>query len=116
MVDEQTVRDFFDGSDQVKSMAGHAALVLALEIAGAGLTLVAALVLETGFFPPGLMAFAGAFVGFACGMTFYSPREFRSVRRGIAERDWTLVVYSLGDWIAPLVAGLGGLWLLVQII
>lgn len=113
---EQEVRDFFDASKQGKSMLGHAALVLALEAAGALLLVAASWLLEASIFAPGLMAFAGGFLGFFAGMTFYSPREYRSLRQGLSERDWQLVAFSLADWLAPLLAGLGGLWLLTRII
>lgn len=113
---EQEVRDFFDPAAQGKSMLGHAALVLALEAVFALLAVGISWLLEASIFAPGLMAFGGAFCGFVGGMVLYGPREYRSIRQGIEDRDWTLVVYSLGDWLAPLLAGLAGLWLLTRII
>lgn len=116
MVDEADVRGFFDSDNQLKSMGGHAALVVAMEVAGAGAMLLLGLLLESWIFAPGLMAFAGVLLGFAGGMTFYSPREFRSVKKAVASRDWRLLAFSIGDWVAPLVAGLFGLWLAARII
>lgn len=116
MVDESDVQNFFDSGDQLKSIGGHAALVLAMEAGGAGAMLLLSLVLEASVFAPGLMAFAGVLLGFAGGMTFYSPREFRSARKAFSERDWRALAFSIGDWVAPLVAGLGGVWLAAQII
>lgn len=116
MVDESGIRGFFDSDDQLKSMGGHAALVLAMEAGGAGAMLLLSLVLEASVFAPGLMTFAGVLLGFAGGVTFYSPREFRSARAAFSGRDWRKLAFSVGDWVAPLVAGLFGVWLAAQII
>jgi len=112
MVDEDSIRRLFGGS-QLKSMAGHAAMWLVFVVVGWGVGMTAGIYLAPWLGP--VVETIGATVGFAFGAWFYGRREFRSIKKAIADRDWRLLAFSVGDFAPPMLVALGGYYLMLMV-